>query len=226
MDGKYISTGADFLDGFFQGGYEKDIITTIYGPSGSGKTNLCLLPAISLAKNGKKVIYVDTEGGLAPERIKQINSEERILGNILFFHPTNFEEQKEVFKRLKEIINQKISLVVVDTISMLYRLELSKGSEINTVNSCLGEQISYLSEISRKYFIPVILTNQVYSSFDDKEIKIVGGDLLKYSSKCLIELRTEKNYRRLVLRKHRFLPEGESLCFRIVEKGIELVNKI
>ena len=55
-----ISTGAVFLDKLLEGGYEKDIITTIYGPAGSGKTNLCILCAINTARLGKKVVYIDT----------------------------------------------------------------------------------------------------------------------------------------------------------------------
>ena len=38
-----ISTGAEFFNNFLEGGYDNDIVTTIYGPSGSGKTNLCLI---------------------------------------------------------------------------------------------------------------------------------------------------------------------------------------
>src|SRR3989339_1589394 len=51
------------------GGYEKDIITTIYGPAGSGKTTLCLLCAMNTAREGKKVIYIDTENNFSVERL-------------------------------------------------------------------------------------------------------------------------------------------------------------
>ena len=67
-----VPTGAVFLDAFLEGGYDTDIVTTIYGPSGTGKTNLCILAAVTVALNGKKVIFIDTEGGIAVERIKQI----------------------------------------------------------------------------------------------------------------------------------------------------------
>ena len=47
--------------------------------------------------------------------------------------------------------------------------------------------------ITRKNKIPVIVTNQVYSSFDDKDkVNMVGGDILKYSSKTLVELKCLK----------------------------------
>ena len=40
-----IPTGSKILDRMLNGGYEQDIITTIYGPAGSGKTVLCMLCA-------------------------------------------------------------------------------------------------------------------------------------------------------------------------------------
>jgi len=56
-----IASGSKILDKMLNGGYETEIITTIYGPSGSGKTNLCILASINAIRAGKKVIYIDTE---------------------------------------------------------------------------------------------------------------------------------------------------------------------
>lgn len=220
-----ISTGADFLDNFLNGGYDNDIVTTIYGPSGSGKTNLCLIAAISMVSSGKKVLIMDTEGGIAVERIKQICPDYHgILEKIIFFNPVNFEEQKDIFEKLKEEVNEHIGLIIVDSISMLYRLELGKSEEVYEVNSSLGRQIAYLVEIARRKKIPVLITNQVYADFDNKDqVKMVGGDLLKYGSKCLIELVGLRTGRGLVLRKHRSLPEGKECRFKIVRDGVEVV---
>jgi len=55
---------------------------------------------------------------------------------------------------------------------------------------------------------------------------MVGGDLLKYGSKCLIELRKfRKGRRAAVLRKHRSLAEDTSADFTIVETGFDAVNE-
>lgn len=218
-----ISTGAAFFDNFLGGGYDDDIITTIYGPSGAGKTNLCLLAAINVAVQGKKVLIVDTEGGIAVERIRQMTCYyEDVLAKIVFFSPVNFEEQKDVFNKLRDLLMDHIGMIIVDSISMLYRLELGKSDEVYDVNSALGKQIACLVEIARKRKIPVLITNQVYANFEKPEqVKMVGGDLLKYGSKCLIELLKFHNCRGLVLRKHRSLPEGKELKFKIVAKGIE-----
>ena len=226
LDNK-IPTGSKVLDIMLDGGYEKDIVTTVYGPAGAGKTILCLLCSMTMAKSGKKVIYVDSEGGFSIERMRQICSSvgqdyKKILDNVIFLRPTSFEEQKKSFEKLKEIVNDKIGIIIVDTIAMLYRLELGKSEETQEVNRELGRQIAYLTEIARKKSIPILITNQVYADFDDREkVNIVGGDILKYGSKCLMELQiTPNGNRRIILKKHRHLPAEKEITFKIVEGGI------
>ncbi len=221
-----ITTGASSLDLFLNGGYDSNIITTIYGPSGSGKTNLCLLAAVKIAESGKNVLFVDTEGGIAVERIRQISGDyEGVLEKIFFLNPVTFEDQKVAFSKLKALATEEVGLIIIDSISMLYRLELSQAEEVYEVNSALGKQIALLVEIARTKNIPVLITNQVYADFEQKDkVKMVGGDLLKYGSKCLIELQKFANCRGLILRKHRSLPEGKELKFKIVQTGIEEVK--
>jgi DNA repair protein RadB len=221
-----ISMGADFLDSLLEGGYDKDVVTTIYGPSGSGKTNLCLLAAVRVATFGKKVLFMDTEGGISVERIKQLCSNYgEILSRMIFFNPMNFEEQKIFFEDLKNQANSEIGLIIVDSISMLYRLELGKGDGVYDANASLGRQMAFLVEITRRNKIPVLLTNQVYADFDDRDnVKMVGGDLLKYGSKCLIELQKLSNGRILVLRKHRSIAEGVTRKFKIIREGVEEIE--
>ena len=226
-DNPRILSGSKVLDLMLGGGYERDVITTIYGPAGSGKTILCLLCTINVARSGKKVIYVDTEGGFSVERLKQVASHisqdyKKILDNILFLKPTSFAEQKKSFEKLKGIVSDKIGLIVVDTIAMLYRLEMGNSEDVQDVNRELSRQISYLSEIARTKAIPILITNQVYSDFDAKEkVNIVGGDVLKYTSKCLIELQiTPDNNRRAIIRKHRSIEDEKEILFKIVEGGI------
>ncbi|MFA6073498.1 MAG: DNA repair and recombination protein RadB [Candidatus Woesearchaeota archaeon] len=220
-----ISTGSDFLDEMLCGGYESGIVTTIYGPPGSGKTNLSLL---CLTRNAeKKVIYVDTEGSFSVDRIKQLSSNyEEILKNVIILKPVNFEEQKKVFEKLKSMITDKIGLIIVDSIAMLYRLEIGISKDNFKVNRDLGVQLVDMVQIARKFKIPVIITNQVYADFEDKnKINIVGGDILKYASKCLIELQKTDTCKKAILRKHRSLPEGKEVCFKIINKGIEQIKE-
>jgi len=234
-----ISAGSYDLNKWLYGGYETDVITTIFGPAGSGKTNFCLLATVSQAKKGNKVIYIDTEGGFSVERLKQIAAENytEVLNNIVLLKPTKFSEQQEAFQTLLKEIKEKknIGLIIVDGITMLYRLELAAAAKtedkkkINEINAALAGQLRMLSEIARKHNIPVLVTNQVYSEFltrkeieecKERRICMVGGDILKYWSKCIIEIQLKQGKRKAILRKHRSLPEKE-LDFIINSKGIE-----
>lgn len=224
-----IPSGSRILDYMLSGGYEKDIITTIYGPAGSGKTNLLILATVNTARNNKKVIYIDTEGGFSVERLKQIAFDyEKIMEKLVFLRPATFEEQKKAFEKLRDLIDNKVGLIIVDTIAMLYRLELGKSEDVYNVNSELGRQLSYLSEIARKKNIPVLLANQVYSNFENKnEVNMVGGDLLKYSSKCLIELQvTPSRNRKVILRKHRSIAEEKNAVFKITKTGMTEIKEM
>jgi len=232
-----ISTGSFDLNKWLEGGYEKDIITMIAGPAGSGKTNFCILSACSQAKKGNKVIFIDTEGGFSIERVKQIIGEnnEKILENIFLLKPTNFEEQKKCFdKLLDELKKEQVSLVIIDGMAMLYRLEFGDAVQsksdlkIKQVNREVARQMRILAEIARKKEIPILITNQVYGSFvseDDwkkgvkKEMNLVGGDLFKYWSKCIIELQNNSGRRKGILLKHRSIKEKE-LSFEIKNEGI------
>jgi len=229
-----VSTGSFDLNDFLEGGYERDVITMLAGPPASGKTNLCVLAACSKVKDNGKVVFVDTEGGFSVERVKQIVGEgyEEILENIFLLEPTSFKEQKECFKKLLDNVRKEhLDLIVIDGMAMLYRLELmdavKSGEEdkIREVNAEVARQMRILSEISRKQKIPILITNQVYSKFSEKgsdkekEVNLVGGNLFRYWSKCIIELKQEYHKRKLVLLKHRNLPIKE-MDFEIKNKGI------
>ncbi len=237
MSKNKISTGSFDFNKWLYGGWEKDVITMIAGPPGSGKTNLVILAACSQAKKDNKVIFMDTEGGFSVDRVKQIVGEgyEEVLKNILLLKPTSFEEQKKSFEDLlNQVRKGHVTLIIVDGMATLYRLELGEAVKsedddaVREVNRKVAEQMRVLSEICRRQEIPIIITNQVYSKFlseeelkegKEQKVNLVGGDLLQYWSKCIIELKKDGKKRKAIILKHRSLPEKE-LSFEIKDKGI------
>ncbi len=224
-----VSAGSFDLNKWLYGGYENDVVSVIYGAAGTGKTNFCLLAAVSAAKKGGKVIFVDSEGGFSSERVKQLAGEdyEKVLKNIFLLKPVNFNEQKESFNQILKYLKDEIAMIIVDGMTILYRLDFAtargkekddNGEEVRKTNSELVRQMRTLVEIARKREIPVLVTNQVYR-WEDSD-RMVGGDILKYWGKCLIELVNDKGRRSAFLRKHRSIGE-KRFDFVIDDKGIK-----
>ncbi len=203
-------------------GIEHGSLTNFYGPPGSGKTNICIIAALEFVKNGGKVFYIDTEGGLSAERMKQIAGKEaeNFLREIRIFNPKNYKEQSDVIRDVEKL---KEGMVIVDSMVALYRLECAEpGRETMEANKELSIQLSVLSNIARGKNVPVILTSHVFKNWDTGESRIIGGDTIKYWSKCIVLIEPDNNpgERTATLVKHRSLPEGRTVGFEITEDGI------
>ncbi len=193
------------------------VLTQVYGPPNSGKTNLCIISAVEASKHGK-VIYIDPEGGFNIGRLKQIAKSDYkvVLENLLLIEPTTFDEQKVATGKLEEIVlTDKVSLIIVDSVAMLYRLE----EDISAKE--LAKYMAKLLRIARKYELPVLLTNQVYSDYDTGKNRPIGGIINEYWSKIILEADLlDDGTRCLTLLKHLNKPTGIRLDYLIVDEGI------
>ena len=215
------------LDAMLGGGFEKGVMTQIFGPPSSGKSNIALTLAANVAKNGKKVIYIDTEGGISIDRIKQISGPDftKVANNIIVFEPTNFSEQNDNLKAIELWLRKNhrdVDLIILDSAVALYRVDDMKSSKLNKE---LGKQMGILSKIARKYDVAVVLTNQIYNAFDDEgnnDVRAVGGTILQYWSKVIIQLDRGDEVNKCVatLIRHRSIPEGKQAMFSISSRGI------
>ena len=223
MEVNRVSTGCKPLDSLLGGGIEKGVISNFYGESGSGKTNVCIQIAAEVAENGYKVAYIDTEASFSAERFIQIASEDE-LEKILLKDATDFQEQKNAIESLEDV-KEDLGLIVVDSMVSLYRLKVN-GDNASEINNELSSQLSKLSGIARKQDIPVVVTNQVYTSFEEDGLEIVGRDVPKYWSKCLVQLsQNGDGVRTAEIAKHRSIAEGKKVSFKITDDGLEQDNE-
>jgi DNA repair protein RadB len=203
------------------GGVEKGAITNFYGPPGVGKTNLCILATLECIREGGRVVYIDTEGGLSPERVMQISMEKEVFEKLILIEPKTFEEQGVVIKNLE---NQDFQMLILDSSVALYRLKCADpAKEPLEANKELSVQLSVLSNLARIKKIPVIITAHTFKNWDTGENQIIGGDSIKYWSKSIIfiEHTGKMGERKATITKHRSLPEGKYVKFDIVEEGIK-----
>jgi len=212
------------IDSLIGGGIEKGCITQFYGPPGSGKTNIVLNLLVHNAKTGKNGIFVDTEGGLSIERVKQISGTDfnELAANIIVFEPSTFTEQDSTLRRIEKMVEsgERVELIILDSAVALYRVRDGDSSQINLE---LGRQMGLLTRLARKHDIAVVITNQVYASFEGEGmVEPVGGTILKYRSKIMVELERGdvSGERYAILKRHRSRPEGLRTRFRIVDSGL------
>jgi DNA repair protein RadB len=208
------------LDALLGGGVETKVITQFYGPPGSGKTNFCMQASVSTVGQGLKVVYVDTEAGHSFERLRQIagRAYEKVLKNSIIFEPRSFEDQGFILENLGSIVDDDFGLVVLDSAVSLYRL-VRDNETASRVNRELSAQMAILSALAKSHNMAVVITNQVYSP-GEGGIEPVGGSILKYWSKAIVELVRRDGKREAVLKRHRSLKEGTRVTFVIADEGI------
>lgn len=229
---KKISVGKG-LDDILDGGVETKTITQIYGPPGVGKTNICLQCVVNCVEAGKKAAFIDTEGGHSIERIRQISkgSFEKVMENSFFYEPTSFKDQKFIIENLEQVVNKDFGLIVLDSAVSLYRLERT-DENIAELNQEFSKQLAKLLDVARKFNLAIIITNQVYSKYSEREagvsnngVEPIGGDVLKYWSKAIMELKKDgAKGREAILRRHRSLPENLRVKFIITKEGLDVTK--
>lgn len=201
------------------GGIECGSVTLFYGEAGTGKTNICLQTAFNIARTGMKVAYLDTEG-LSSDRVEQVFADKDAIRNLLVFQVHSFEEQSDRIAKAVRLsdANDKIGLIVIDSLTMFYRL----NSDDVSVRNELTKESEMLLSAARRNDVPVMITSQVYTNIGTGSIEFLGGHALHHNAKTIVRLDKRPNGRRAaVIMKHRSLPEGRYVNYRIVASGIE-----
>ncbi|MBS7644796.1 MAG: ATPase domain-containing protein [Candidatus Bathyarchaeia archaeon] len=189
---KSLTTGCDKLDSLLGGGIPVGVITLIYGEASTGKTTLSLGVSIEASRRGFKVIYVDSDSSLTPTRLgwilKGLTREELEELGILFFKPLDFYEQRELIEGLEAYLRGDHRLIVVDSITNLYRAALAEKGAFK-LNRELGRQLAYLAELAAKKDLAILCTAQVHSKPMQGIIEPVARRVLTYWSKAILRLR-------------------------------------
>ncbi|MGC8850411.1 MAG: AAA family ATPase [Candidatus Bathyarchaeia archaeon] len=187
-----LTTGCYKLDSLLEGGIPLGVITLIYGEASTGKTTLSLGASIEVSRRGFKVIYVDSDSSLTPTRLswifKELTREELEELGILFFRPLDFYEQRELIEGLEAYIRENHRLIVVDSITNLYRAALTEKGAFK-LNRELGRQLAYLAELAAKKDLAILCTAQVHSKPIQGIVEPVAKRVLTYWSKAILRLK-------------------------------------
>ena len=213
-----LPTGSVELDLLTGGGLYRGIITQVYGEPASGKSTMCLMASVSALRAGIRVLFLDSEG-FSAERFRQIAGPdaESLATNFFLYEPEDFVQQAVMVKGLDPMLRGGAGLVVLDTATGLYRSQIDRGRD---ALQKLTSQMLMLLGYARRYRIPVLISNQVYTDTQRNVLVGLGGIALEHLSKTIVRLERRNHLRRATLVKHRSLPSGAWFDFEITGDGI------
>jgi len=221
-----IPTGCHALDKMLDGGLAVGDVTLVYGEAETGKTALAIQCAVNTARVGYKVIFVDSDGTFSPVRLSQIAEKDidEVAPLITLVKPTDFQEQALAIDRLDEYLTKTVRLVVVDTVTSRYRLELGKPKKTFTLNRELGRQVACLAQIAKTRKVAVLINSQVRNVFLEGMVTMepVANRVLKFWADAVLNLKHTGQSRimKAVLEKHPERKRPISCYFIIGETGI------
>jgi len=175
------------------------------------------------------VVYIDTENTFRPERIVQMAraaglDPERVLDGIYVARAHTTDHQMLLAEKAADIAkNDGVKLVVVDSVTSLFRTEYCGRGALAERQQKLGRHIAGLHKLAELNDLAVFVTNQVQSRpdvFFGDPTRPVGGHVLGHATTARLYLRKSKaNTRTAHLVDHPGLPP-ESATFQITEAGI------
>jgi DNA repair and recombination protein RadB len=185
-----VPTGCNSLDKLLKGGLPAEGVSLIYGEAETGKTAIAIQCAVNSARKGYKTIFVDTDGTFSSRRFSQIAhyDYEEIAPSIIIASPLTFREQALIIDNLEEYLSRKIGLIVFDTVTSLYRVELGTSEQNFALNRELNRQVAYLAQITKTHRTAILISSQVRSVRVKDQIVLepVAERVLKFWSDVVI----------------------------------------
>ncbi|KAI8334109.1 P-loop containing nucleoside triphosphate hydrolase protein [Blakeslea trispora] len=179
-DSPLLTTGDGTLDQVLGGGIAPGMLTEIVGESSSGKTQLglqlCLQVQKGLEEGGLEgaAVYIHTEGAFPSLRLGQLIKHYPSEQQNYFqshIHTMRIKDSQEQYRALvyqlpaflSQIVTLPVRLVVIDSISAIYRSEPPpKGSGGRYERMCeICEIGTRLKKLASDYQLAVVAINQV-----------------------------------------------------------------
>jgi len=213
---------------FFEG------IISIWGDFGVGKTTFAIQTSMNSIKNGNKIIYIYSKPIFPSEKINRIFKDSiEFLDKITFIIPDNFDDLHNIVFNLEYLIlrnlneaNNHYDLIIIDSLTDLYRLELNreKKDKNYNLNYYLNQILANLSHINDSYNVNILIVNEKAQIRDNDQLTEIqsGGKVMEYW--VLLDIKIERTEilkeRKFTLTKH---PEDKHISFmsKLTENGFQ-----
>ena len=177
----------------------KSVVTEFSGEPGSGRTSICLRYAANLPE-GKKTLWIDTEGSLIPPKGVVLNVV-RPLDFIMFF------AMRYQIPRIAEEMGDELGLIVIDSIAAPLRGKSAVEIASERTNM-LWEMVKMLKSIAVERGIAVLLTNHLSMTIFHGVTRTLGNSWSHAPTHCF-EIKKHPSGRFLKIIKSPCLPKTE-----------------
>ncbi len=210
------------------GGIKPGFVYLFYGESGTGKTTLAIQLAVNAARKNLKSIFVDSEFSFSTDRLSQISGLDldKVSPLIFIIQPESFESQGYFIDHLHEYLAGRVGLIVFDTITSLYSLEISNKVELFALNRELNRQLAFIADAVRGSEAVAVLTAQVRQQLsqavDSEAVEPVATRILNHWSDFTIRLKRSTRLGVIQASIEKGLKTGEPnvVNLKICEEGI------
>jgi DNA repair protein RadB len=220
----HVKTGCISLDKLLGGGFPAEAVSLVYGEAETGKTSLAIQCAVDCARRGLKSLFIDTDGTFSYERLSQIAEYDyaEISPLMIIIRPTRFQEQSKAVDQLEKIITKQFGLIVVDTLTSLYRVEVDEPKETYAANRELNRQLAVLTQTAKTCGTAVLVISQVRSVpfGEGVELRPVATRVLNYWSDVVLDMKQTGQTRVIkVLREKHPKIKGTGFVYVKIEKA-------
>lgn len=185
------------LDIMLKNGLELGQSVQIVSESGIGKSTIALQIASNICKQGKKIIYIDSEGSITREIFETTGNNEYLNNNFFYIRESTFSNVEKYLDMYLE--TNEISFVFVDSLASLINegyTNLKGGISItsNNTNYATKPLVSFMNKYkslasSKKFCL--ILINQYRNKIDMRKgtiLKEFGSKNVKYNSDTILKI--------------------------------------
>jgi len=203
-------SGIKVFDNALGGGLVKGQVSLLAGEPGIGKSTLLLQLAYSLARDGKKVLYVSGEESVNQIylRAKRLNA---LHKDLIVFSETVLEKIEDITQEVKP------DVLILDSVQTVFSADLeSSAGSVSQVR-----EVTYrITELSKQNDITTFVVGHV-----NKEGQIAGPKVLEHIVDTVLQFEGERGsfYRIIKVVKNRFGPSGEMAVFKMTSFGLEEV---